>query len=408
MTKIDISTTAAEADLLGSPFQIGRLTVKNRLFKPAMSEQLADRHHNPRADIMARLYARWAEGGIGLMLSGNIMVDRNALGEPSNVVLDAQSDLDAFRQWVAGAKTQGVRFFAQLNHPGKQIPRFLHSQPMAPSAIPIEGPLASGFKPPREMTEEDIGRVIGLFADAARMAKEVGFDGIQIHGAHGYLVNQFLSPRHNRRTDKWAEPALFLMTVYAAIRAEVGDDFPVIIKLNSSDFEKGGYSEADAIEVMLKLQQAGIDAIEVSGGTYEAQVMMGEGQQGHGGYFVEFARGAKAQLDIPVMVTGGFRTRGHVVEALSDGVDMTGIGRPLILDPDLPSKMLAGEEGAFTGRMRSSGWKYLDSISLLSWFEMQMLRLGRGLEPRPEMHVARAVIHALSHAGFKVLAPRRG
>lgn len=414
MSKIEPRPTPAPGNLppirpdpLARPIRIGNLEIANRLFKPAMSEQLADRNHNPKAELMGRLYRRWAEGGIGLMCSGNIMVDRDALGEPSNVVLDEQSDLDAFRRWVAAAHTEGTRFFAQLNHPGKQIPRFLHSQPMAPSAIAIEGSLASGFKPPREMTQADIERVIALFAQAARLARDVGFDGIELHAAHGYLINQFLSPKHNKRSDEWGEPTRFLMAVYDAVRAEVGHDFPVIVKLNSSDFEKGGYSEKDALQVMLLLEQAGIDAIEVSGGTYETQAMTGEGQ-GKGGYFVEFARQAKERLNVPVIVTGGFSRRADVVAALEDGVDMVGIGRALVLDPDLPRKMLAKHELPFASHMRRSGWKFLDTVAMLSWFEMQMLRLGRGQEPRPRMHVLRAVWHAMSHAGLKAFAPRRG
>lgn len=395
--------TAAVIDV---PVVIGSLTVRNRLFKPAMSEQLADRNGNPRPELAA-LYRRWAKGGIGMMSTGNIMVDRGFLGEPSNVVLDEHSDPEAFRQWVKGAHASGTAFIAQLNHPGKQVPKFLHSQPMAPSPIAIQGPLANGFNPPREMTSEDIQRVIGQFATAARMVKEVGFDGVQLHGAHGYLLNQFLSPRHNRRKDEWGEPTRFPLAVYRAVRAAVGDDFPVIIKLNSSDFEKGGYSEADAIEVMKQFEAAGIDAIEVSGGTYEAQAMMGEGRS-KGAYFIEFARGAKSQLQIPVIVTGGFQTRDQVVSALNDGVDMVGIGRALILDPDMPGKIIAGDDSEFRNHMRRSAWRYLDSISMLSWFELQMLRIARGQQPVPDMHVSRAAWHAITHIGFKAFAPRRG
>lgn len=406
---MDIRTnpTNLTAPTIDAPVRIGGLLVKNRLFKPAMSEQLADRKNNPRAHLMAALYRRWAEGGIGLMTSGNLMVDRGALGEPSNVVLDEKSDLQAFRDWVGGARAGGVKFFAQLNHPGKQIPKFLHSRPMAPSAIPIQGPLAAGFNPPREMTAADIERVIALFAQAARLAREVGFDGIQLHAAHGYLINQFLSPRHNRRKDEWAEPTRFLLAVLNAVRTAVGNDFPVIVKLNSSDFETGGYSETDAIAVMKRLESAGIDAIEISGGTYESQAMTGEGQ-GKGGYFVDFARGARTQLRIPLIVTGGFQSRAHILDALQDGVDMVGIGRALVLDPDLPNRVMAGETGEFRNHMRRSGWTRLDSVAMLSWFEMQMLRLARGKTPKPDMHVARAVWHALTHAGPKAFAPRRG
>ncbi|MFV0338087.1 MAG: NADH:flavin oxidoreductase/NADH oxidase family protein, partial [Chthoniobacterales bacterium] len=404
---------AMKDSLTNQPIKIGSLEIKNRLFKPAMSEQLADKYHNPKGELLGTLYHRWSQGGIGMMITGNIMVDQNALGEPSNVVLDEHSDLAAFRTWIKKGRANGTRIFAQLNHPGKQVPKFLDSQPMAPSPIPIQGPLAAGFNPPREMTSEDIQRVIGLFAQAASLSKEVGFDGIELHGAHGYLINQFLSPKHNQRKDEWAEPTKFILAVYHAVRAAVGDDYPVIIKLNSSDFEKGGYSEDDAIKVMLEMEKAGIDAIEVSGGTYEAQVMMGEGDENvaakpRGGYFLKFARGAKTQLKIPVFVTGGFRSHSHVLQALEDGVDMVGIGRALVLEPDFPNKIMAGEEGEFQNDIRRSCWAYLNTISQLSWWESQMLRIATGEEPDPELHIARAAWHAFTHVGIKAFAPRRG
>ncbi|MFV0446486.1 MAG: NADH:flavin oxidoreductase/NADH oxidase family protein [Planctomycetaceae bacterium] len=394
---------------INQPITIGSLAIKNRLFKPAMSEQLADKYHNPKGELLGNLYRRWSEGGIGLMTTGNIMIDHNALGEPSNVVLDDKSDLAPFRQWLERGRTNGTRVFAQLNHPGKQVPKFLSSEPIAPSPIPIAGPLASGFNPPREMTVADITRVIQLFAQAAGLAKDVGFDGIQLHGAHGYLINQFLSPVHNQRQDEWGDRTKFLMEVYHAVRAQVGNDWPVTIKLNSSDFQKGGYSETDAIAVMLKLEAAGIDAIEVSGGTYETQKMMGEdNDRPAGGYFIEFARGAKTKLNIPVFVTGGFQQRAHVVAALEDGVDMVGVGRVMILDPDFPNKIMAGDNSVFQNDMRRSGWKYLNTISQLSWWESQMLLIAHGQATRPDLPVCQAAWHALTHVGIKAFAPRRG
>lgn len=393
--------------MISKPLTINRLKIKNRFFKPSMSEQMADKNGNPNALLLSRLYKTWARGGAGLLLSGNIMVDRNALGEPMNIILDEKSDLEPFKIWVDSAKTNGAAFFAQINHPGKQVPKFLDSKPMAPSAIAIEGPLASGFNPPREMTVQDIERVIGQFATTAKLCKEAGFNGIELHGAHGYLINQFLSPRHNKRTDKWQDGELFLTTVYKKVRSAVGDDFPVIIKLNSSDFENGGYSEADAINVMKKLELEGVDAIEISGGTYESQSMTGEGQES-GGYFLEFARGARQKLNIPLIITGGFQSKRHVEAAINDNIDMVGIGRPLILKPNLPNEILAGNNEVYQNDMRRSRWKYLNIISMLSWWESQMLRIAKGKQPNPNMHVFHAVIHALTHVGMKAFAPRRG
>jgi len=393
--------------MISKPLTINQLKIKNRFFKPAMSEQMADKHGNPKASLLSRLYRTWAQGGTGLLLSGNIMIDRNALGEPMNIILDEASDLAPFKSWVNGAKSNGAAFFAQINHPGKQVPKFLDSQPMGPSAIAIEGPLASGFNPPREMTAQDIERVIQQFATTATLCKQAGFDGIELHGAHGYLINQFLSPRHNKRTDKWKDGELFLTSVYRRVRAAVGDNYPLILKLNSSDFEKGGYSETDAINVMKKLEQEGIDAIEISGGTYESQSMTGEGQSS-GGYFLEFAKGARQELSIPLIITGGFQSKSHMEAALNDNIDMVGIGRPLILKPNLPNEMMQGNNEIYQNDMRRSCWKYLNIISMLSWWESQMLRIAKGKQPNPRMHVFYAAIHAVTHVGMKAFAPRRG
>ena len=203
-------------------------------------------------------------------------------------------------------------------------------------------------------------------------------------------------------------PTKFVYEVYKAVRNEVGYDYPGMIKLNSSDFEKGGYSEDDAITVMLQMEQERVDAIEISGGTYQSQSMTGEGQSGKGGYFVEFARGAKNKLKVPVIVTGGFQDREHIAAAIDDAVDMVGIGRALILDPDMPRKMMDGDSSEFQSDMRRGSWKYLNTISMLSWFEVQMERIAQGKEPDPDMHVTRAAWHALTHVGLKAFAPRRG
>ena len=174
---------------LDSSFTLATGTViKNRLFKSAMSEQLGDKQHNPTQGL-ANLYRRWAQGGLGLAMSGNIMIDRNALGEPKNVVLDERSNLNLFKNWTSAGTQDGTNFWAQLNHPGKQIPNFMTKEPVAPSAIALKRGLEKGFNKPRALEEKEILGIINKFATAARLAKEVGFTGVQIHGAHGYLAS---------------------------------------------------------------------------------------------------------------------------------------------------------------------------------------------------------------------------
>ena len=156
----------------------------------------------------------------------------------------------------------------QINHPGKQSPKSLSKEPVAPSAIPLSGGVAVAFNPPRALTEEEILDLIKRFGNTARIAK-AGFTGVQIHSAHGYLVNQFLSPHHNQREDQWGGNAenrmRFLMEVYHEMRRQVGDDFPIGIKLNSADFQRGGFTEEESMQVLKTIDEAGIDLIEISG-----------------------------------------------------------------------------------------------------------------------------------------------
>jgi 2,4-dienoyl-CoA reductase-like NADH-dependent reductase (Old Yellow Enzyme family) len=176
------------------------IRIKNRIYKSAMSEQLGDKSHNPTQGLV-RLYAIWADGGTGLSVTGNVMVDRSALGEPKNIVLDNRSDKSLFQAWTEAGKKKDTQLWVQLNHPGKQTPSFLTKIPVAPSAIPLGKGLDKVFNLPEESSEDGIWKIIKKFGVSAGLAKTVGFSGVQIHGAHGYLVSQFLSPHHNRRTD---------------------------------------------------------------------------------------------------------------------------------------------------------------------------------------------------------------
>ncbi|HIA48760.1 MAG TPA: hypothetical protein EYN96_12530 [Candidatus Hydrogenedentes bacterium] len=229
---------------LAIPFALANgIEIKNRFCKSAMSEGLGTREHNPKPDL-AVLYQTWAEGGIGLCATGNVMIDRTALGEPGNVVLDEESDLSEFRRWAREGSVNDTQLWMQSNHPGKQIPNLVCKEPVAPSAIGLEAGLEKGFNVPRALEESEIEAIIQKFATSARLAKECGFGGVQIHGAHGYLVSQFLSSRHNQRDDQWGgliENRMgFVLAVLEAIRGEVGEEYPIGIKLNSADFMNDG------------------------------------------------------------------------------------------------------------------------------------------------------------------------
>ncbi|MCL6271362.1 NADH:flavin oxidoreductase/NADH oxidase family protein [Sansalvadorimonas sp. 2012CJ34-2] len=405
---------------LKSPLELKpSLIIKNRFFKSAMSEQLGDDNHNPLPGL-ARVYRRWADGGVGLSISGNIMIDRTALGEPKNVVLDDESDLASFQKWTGAATANGTHFWAQLNHPGKQSPLFLSKTPVAPSAIPLGTGFDKTFNPPRALTESEIIGIIDRFGNCARLAKEVGFTGAQIHGAHGYLVSQFLSPRHNQRKDKWGgcieNRMRFVLEIYKSMRRQVGEDFPIGIKLNSADFMKGGFTENDSMQVVDALSKAGIDLIEISGGTYENPSMVGSGKNRdeadlkREAYFITYAEGVRRKISTPLVVTGGFRTAKGMQEALKSGAtDMIGLARPLALDPDLANAASNDTDYRIDVAPVSTGIKYVDRMILLdiTWYEQQIHRMSQGMEPKAGLSPWKTVWSSLSSMGVYAFKKRR-
>ncbi len=403
---------------LSTPFTLKNgVVIKNRLFKSAMSEQLGTRAHNPTKGL-ATLYKTWAEGGLGLSITGNIMIDRSALGEPKNVVLDEQSDLEPFKQWAEAGTSNGTQLWTQLNHPGKQIPNFISEEPVAPSAIALENGLEKGFNKPRALTESEIRDIINKFAVSAELAKKAGFTGVQIHGAHGYLVSQFLSPRHNQRSDQWGgsleNRMRFVLEVYHAIRAKVGADFPVGIKLNSADFMWGGFTEADSMEVVKALADAGIDLIEISGGTYESPSMVGHKMkpttQKREAYFLEYAEKVRSLVDTPLVVTGGFRSADGMTTALQSGAtDFIGLARPLAVDPNLPNKLMADDQHKITLRPLTTGLKLIDKMAMLdiTWYEFQLARMAQKKKPKPNMSEWGTFFKTLTGAGVYAFRKRR-
>ncbi|MCG8564003.1 MAG: NADH:flavin oxidoreductase/NADH oxidase family protein [Desulfobacterales bacterium] len=400
-------------------------SIPNRFLKSAMSEQLGDRSHNPRPGL-AQAYATWARGGVGLNVSGNIMIHRSALGEPRNVVLDDQSDLAAFRAWTEAARANQSHFWAQLNHPGKQIPSFLCKEPVAPSAIPLGRGLEKVFNAPRALEEGEIIAIIQRFGEAAAQAREVGFTGVQIHGAHGYLVSQFLSPRHNQREDEWGgspeNRMKFVMAVYQEMRNRVGKDFPIGIKLNSADFMKGGFTQEESMDVIKALSQAGMDLIEISGGTYESPAMMGskkdkktegrvkESTRKREAYFLAYAEAVREITQTPLAVTGGFRSARGMQAALDSGAtDFIGIARPLALVPDLPNQVMDNPDFALDLKIPGTGIRGLDTalgIGLV-WFEQQIHRMAKGLMPKEDMSAWRTVWMQLTGMGLTAFKKRR-
>lgn len=386
-----------EANLLAQPLRLSNGSVlRNRLAKSAMSEALAT-YDNHATDKLVRLYGRWAASGAGLLFTGNVMIDRRALGEPGNVVIEDESDLPVLQRWARAATDQGAALWVQLNHPGKQAPKGLNAVTLAPSAVPFREDMAAFFETPREATTAEIHEIIRRFGDSAAICKKAGFSGVQIHGAHGYLISQFLSPHHNQRTDEWGgspeKRRRFVMAVYQEIRRRVGADFPVGIKLNSADFQRGGFTEEESMDTIIALVDAGIDLIEISGGTYEAPAMSGGFHQpqkastaAREAYFLAFAEKVRAAVPVPLMVTGGFRTAEGMNAALRSGaLDIVGLARLMAIDPDAPATLLQGRDSPHSVKVITTGIKPVDRMGVMEvlWYTRQLARIARGGNPHP-------------------------
>lgn len=411
-------TTTVEA--LQQPFTLPNGSVlRNRLAKAALSESLARRDHSP-GDRIKNLYRRWSDNGASLVITGNVMVDRRAIGEPGNVVVEDEAAFADLVEWAAIIKADGAAAWAQINHPGRQAPRTLTPQPVAPSAVALDGS-AGMFAPPRALTGAEIEDIIRRYAATAGILVRAGFDGVQIHGAHGYLVSQFLSPLANQRTDEWGgspeKRRRFVIEIARAIRAEIGPDAAMGIKLNSADFQRGGFSEDESIAVVHALAAEGIDLLEISGGTYSSAAMLGvdpslkESTRQREAYFLDYALRVRAELpELPLMLTGGFRTADAMNDAVASGaIDVVGLGRPLTIEPDVPGQFLDGSRTESHVRPRRSGIRLIDSLTELTAYTVQMWRMADGKAPAPQRHPALNVVQYLTRHGLEsVRVGRRG
>ncbi|PKB14742.1 2,4-dienoyl-CoA reductase-like NADH-dependent reductase (Old Yellow Enzyme family) [Novosphingobium kunmingense] len=380
----------------------------NRLAKAAMTEGLADPSGRPTA-ALERLYAVWGKGGCGLLLSGNVLIDGDHLERPGNVIIDAAPDgamIDALRRWTAAAKADGAQFWAQINHAGRQTTKVVNPRPKSSSAVKLGLP-GGQFGEPVALTGGEIEDLVERFVRASLACQDGGFDGMQVHAAHGYLMSQFLSPRVNQRTDEYGgsleNRARFLLDVVRAIRAAVRPGFAVSVKLNSADFQKGGFAFEDSLQVAQWLEAEGVDLIEISGGTYEQPRLLGiEGMEpveqpgvaastlAREAYFVDFAKAMHGSLKVPLMVTGGFRTRAAMEEALRQGAaEVIGLARPLCGQPDGAARLLSGNDAlpryeadlhlfppALRFLTRIKLLRALDGFSGQNWYYRQIAALG--------------------------------
>ncbi|MEY8118519.1 MULTISPECIES: NADH:flavin oxidoreductase/NADH oxidase family protein [unclassified Falsihalocynthiibacter] len=314
--------------------------LKNRIAKSAMSDSLGDGAGHP-TPAQNRLYQRWAEGGLAVSIIGEVQSMPNYAEKPGNLVLNRSSDVDKFRDLAAHGGENGTQLWLQLGNAGALAYAPI-STPKGPSALDFPGLRCEG------MTLDEIQQVPLEFAKTAKLAQQAGFGGVQIHAAHGFLLSQFLSPLFNKRSDAYGGPIAnrmkLLLESIKATRATVGSNFPIAVKLNSSDQLEGGFNEDDALQVVAALDKSSVDIIDISGGTYFPGAKSASDGAGRGPYFIAFAKRARTVTSKPLMLTGGFKTRAQAEEAvLSGAVDVIGLARALVLEPTLPNLWSAGQ-----------------------------------------------------------------
>jgi len=389
--------------------------IPNRIAKAAMEENMADGDHAPSAGLL-RLYQAWAEGEAGLIVTGNVMVDARAMTGPGGVVLEDERHLDRFEVWAQSGRSHGAQMWMQINHPGRQMPAGLGQETLAPSPVALDlGSQSKRFPMPREMTAADIEEVERRFVATALLAERAGFTGVQVHAAHGYLLSQFLSPLSNRRQDRWGgsleNRARLLLDIVQGIRAAVAPGFAVSVKLNSADFQRGGFSPEDARTVVAMLAPLGVDLVELSGGSYEAPAMMGSARDGRTlareAYFLEFARDIAKVATIPLMVTGGIRRREVAEQVIDGGIAMAGIATALAIEPELPRHWRLGQPDGPTLRPITWKNKQLASAAHMAAVKYQLARLSRRRRTAPGVSPTWALVVSQAEASRRARRYRR-
>ncbi|MFD0352975.1 NADH:flavin oxidoreductase/NADH oxidase family protein [Streptomyces sp. NPDC127110] len=377
-------------DPLFSPLKLrSGLELPNRVAKAAMEESLAVRGQLPGRHLEC-LYRHWAHSGAGMLITGNVMVDHRALTAPGTIALEANTPLDPFWRWAIVAKMGGARAIMQINHPGVAVPANLNGLTWAPSEVAIDlGKLSGLFRAPTAMTDQDIRETISRFAVTARRAAEAGFDGVQIHAAHGYLLSQFLSPLTNQRTDEWGGSlegrARLLTSIVAAVQTAVPAGFAVLVKLNSSDFQKGGFTAAEAAQVVGLLGSLNVDLVELSGGTMESPASLGQrtadkrlSTLAREAFFLEFAEEILATATMPIMLTGGIENREVAERVRARGVAVVGMATAMAITPDLPSRWATGPTDPVDLPTVTWGNPVLAAGAQLSLIHRQFRRLSKG------------------------------
>jgi len=381
---------------LNTPFTLPcGAVIKNRLVKAAMTERISDKNLEP-TEQHYHLYKKWAETGAGLHITGNVVIDPIHIESAGNIYVGNEQVLPKLKKMAEAATSTGHHAWVQISHAGRQTNRFSTSRPLSPSEVQLH--LLGLFGKPRAMAEEDIQKVIAGFVKVAVISKKAGFTGVQLHSAHGYLLSQFLSPNINKRTDQWGgsleNRSRLLFTIIDQVRKETGDAFPISVKLNSSDFQRGGFTEVESLEVIKRLDGK-IDLLEISGGTYEKLVFfemnedstkIKESTRRREAYFIEFSQKVRAITSMPIMITGGFRSYEFCNQALAKGeLDFIGMARPFVTNLDAISDFLEGKVEKFENLVLRTGIKAIDSTAEGGWYAKQIIRIANGKKVNMKM-----------------------
>ncbi|KAH7554752.1 hypothetical protein J3E72DRAFT_441928 [Bipolaris maydis] len=382
---------------LGKPldFVFSKRTAQNRFLKGAMTERLSsfdpdvlETRGVPSKELV-NVYRRWGEGQFGVILTGNIMFEYDHLEAAGNPIIprDAKFEgerFEMFKEIAVEAKKHGSLIVGQVSHPGRQVTEDIQKNPISASDVHLAGnPMGMTFAKPRAATEEDIKNVIDGFAHAAEYLEKAGYDGIQLHGAHGYLLAQFLSPTTNLRTDAYGgsleNRARIITEIGQEIRKRTSPSFILGIKLNSVEFQDKGFNTEDAATLCQLLESNSFDFVELSGGTYEHMAFkhQRESTKKREAFFLDFAEKITPSLSqTRTYITGGFKTAPAMLDALST-VDGIGLARPVCLEPELPRQILAGELDAAIKQRIEDG----DFGTSLVAAGAQIKQLGKGEQP---------------------------
>lgn len=375
----------SDARVLSTPLELPcGVVLKNRLAKAAMSDSLGDGAGNP-TDEQIELYRRWSSGGAAVSLVGEVQVDHRYPEKPGNLVLEPSADMAQFTSLADVGSAHNAQVWPQLGHAGA-LAHLPISRPAGPSALDLEGLQCDA------LTSSEVDVLPAVYAAAAARAQAAGFSGVEIHAGHGFLLSQFLSPLFNHRSDRYGGTiearSRLLLDIVRQVRTQVGPEFAIAVKINSSDQLEGGLTEDDALAAISLLGNESVDLIDISGGTYFPGAPSSSDRRTPGPYFVDFAMRAQGVTDVPLMLTGGFKTRGEAADAVSSGAaDVVGLARTMALDPGLPAKWC----GPTGGDPEFPVFDSPPAGGITAWFTMRLTAISNGTDQDFDLPLGAAI-----------------